>query len=675
MLRGRPLLGLSLAGALIGTAWVSGRSLDSSRQERIGQEAERSARYAVDRARDVLGVQAETVTLMAHNAVVNPRLGVALRGRVDDQTLNDIFDHEPWWEPYRKLGTAVSYEGGDIDFIRGEGVDRLPLSDVVRRVRQDGTPISNFVVGGETVFALAAVPMRFQDADAVVLVLARALDKSTLTTLQDQVKAPLLLTDGKHPLGGVGAPGDTRLLQAAIGREREGHFFLPDTAWGAAVVPVGPQIWLWAGGRVTAFARAETGRDQTRKRGLWAGLGVLAAIVLGLSLRSREIDEQGQGQGQGDDDEDADSPHRSRTAMSQAPPAPMGSPGSAPVPTGVGTPLGRYALLDRIGEGGMAEIFTAVSFGSGGFRRSFVVKRLRPEMATNPVAVAHFIDEANLASTLVHPNIVPVFDFGEVAGSYFLAQEYIVGRDLGRLTRRMVERNIPAISPQAALFIAHEMLRGLHYAHEKRQDDGAVLDLVHRDVTPENAMISERGEVKILDFGIVKAATRVSQTDIGMVKGNVDYMSPEQARGRSVDRRSDVFSTGLVLYFALARSPLYRGETLFDRLTRAAMGPGEEEWAQIAALPSPLPEILKRALAIDPAERFQTAAEFAQAVAPYISGGAGELTGVINALYGDDLQLEQDRLAAAFPRVRTRESSLAAAEASILGAPDRDKNS
>ena len=243
----------------------------------------------------------------------------------------------------------------------------------------------------------------------------------------------------------------------------------------------------------------------------------------------------------------------------------------------MGTPLGRYVLLDRIGEGGMAEIFTAVSFGSGGFRRSFVVKRLRPEMATNPVAVAHFIDEANLASTLVHPNIVPVFDFGEVAGSYFLAQEYIVGRDLGRLTRRMVERNIPAISPQAALYIAHEMLRGLHYAHEKRQDDGAVLDLVHRDVTPENAMISERGEVKILDFGIVKAAARVSQTDIGMVKGNVDYMSPEQARGRSVDRRSDVFSTGLVLYFAMARTPLYRGETLFDRLTRAAMGPGEEE--------------------------------------------------------------------------------------------------
>jgi Protein kinase domain len=669
MLRGRPLLGLGLASALIGAAWLSGQSLDSSRQERVGQEAERTARYAVDRARDVVGVQMETVTLMAHNGVVNPRLGVALRGRVDDQTLNDIFDHEPWWEPYRKLGTAVSYDGGQIDFIRGEGMERLPLSAIVRRVRQDGTPVSNFFVGGDLVFALAAVPMRFQDADAVVLVLARPLDKPTLTGLQDQVKAPLLLTDGKRPLGSVGAPGDTRLLQAAIGREREGRFFLPDTAWGAAVVQVGPQIWMWAGGRVTAFARAETGKDKTRKRGLWAGAIALAALVLGLSLRSKQQEDDG------DEEDDDSAPDQAQASAQPIPAAMMGNPGSAPH-GGVGTPLGRYVLLDRIGEGGMAEIFTAVSFGSGGFRRSFVVKRLRPEMATNPVAVAHFIDEANLASTLVHPNIVPVFDFGEVAGSYFLAQEYIVGRDLGRLTRRMVERNIPAISPQAALYIAHEMLRGLHYAHEKRQDDGAVLDLVHRDVTPENAMISERGEVKILDFGIVKAAARVSQTDIGMVKGNVDYMSPEQARGRSVDRRSDVFSTGLVLCFAMTRTPLYRGETLFDRLTRAAMGPGEEELAQIAALPKPLPEILKRALAIDPAERYQTAAEFAQAVAPYISGGAGELTGVINALYGDELQLEQDRLAAAFPRVRTRESSLAAAEASMHGStPDRDKNS
>jgi serine/threonine protein kinase len=397
---------------------------------------------------------------------------------------------------------------------------------------------------------------------------------------------------------------------------------------------------------------------------VWAGAVLLAVLAFMLSLRPRRslLDED-------DDDGERRDPSVSRSEMAARPTIPMSTTGmpavtQVGVPSGVGTPLGRYVLLDRIGEGGMAEVYTAVSFGSGGFRRSFVVKRLRPEMATNPVAVAHFIDEANLASTLVHPNIVPVFDFGEVGGQYFLAQEYIVGRDLGRLTRRMVERNIPAISASAGLYIAHEVLRGLHYAHEKRADDGTPLELVHRDVTPENVMVTERGEIKILDFGIVKSAQRVSQTDIGMVKGNVDYMSPEQARGRAVDRRSDIFSTALVLYFALARSPLYRGETLYDRLTKAAMGPGEEELDRLAALPAPLPEILGRALKIDANERYQTAAEFAHAVAVHVVGGAAELTGVVNALWGDELQLEQDRLAAAFPRGRTRESHLAEADKS-----------
>jgi eukaryotic-like serine/threonine-protein kinase len=334
--------------------------------------------------------------------------------------------------------------------------------------------------------------------------------------------------------------------------------------------------------------------------------------------------------------------------------------------SGIGLPLGRYMLLDRIGEGGMAEIFTAVSFGSSGFRRSFVIKRLRPEMASSPMAVAHFIDEANLASTLVHPNIVPVFDFGEVGGAYFLAQEYIVGRDLGRLTRRMVEKHLPPLSPSAALYVAHEALRGLHYAHEKHADDGTALELVHRDVTPENIMISERGEVKMLDFGIVKAAQRVAQTDIGIVKGNVDFMAPEQARGRPVDRRADVFSVGLVIYFAVARKPLYDGETLFDRLTRAAQGPGDEERARIAALPAPLPDLLQTALAIDPDERFDSALAFAQAIASHPHSGAAELTGVINAIFGDELALEQDRLAAAFPRVR-RETDPAASDRAAEG--------
>jgi serine/threonine protein kinase len=350
----------------------------------------------------------------------------------------------------------------------------------------------------------------------------------------------------------------------------------------------------------------------------------------------------------------------------QPPPPPDSTP--LPLPTRIPTPaigagvtLGRYLLVDRIGEGGMAEVYTAVSFGASGFRRFFVVKRLRPEMTTNPVAVAHFIDEANMAATLVHPNIVPVFDFGEIGGTYYLAQEYVVGRDLGRLRRRMIERGEKPLAQRAIYFLAHELLAGLQCAHDQRDDDGSPLDLVHRDVTPENVIISERGEVKLLDFGIVKVGQgAAARTEIGHLKGNVDFMSPEQARGGHVDRRADLFSVGLVLYYAASGQPLYHGETMFDRLTRAAAGPGPEEWEKIAALPVPLSEILWRALAVDPDERFQTATDFRAMVAPLMDGGDSELSAAISRNFDRELRAEQDRLTGAFPRNRPREAAAAA---------------
>lgn len=328
------------------------------------------------------------------------------------------------------------------------------------------------------------------------------------------------------------------------------------------------------------------------------------------------------------------------------------SPALPSGPTGPGMPLGRYLLVDRIGEGGMAEVYTAVSFGYGGFRRPFVIKRLRPELNGNPTAVGLFIDEANLASTLVHSNIVPVFDFGEAAGSYFLSQEYVIGRDLGQITRRLRERNEPLLSIGAILQLAHEVLAGLEYAHSKHDEAGNPLGIVHRDITPENVMISERGEVKVLDFGIMKATQRVSQTESGTVKGSVGFMSPEQARGKTVDQRSDLFSLGLVILYAATGEPTYPGETFYDLLTAAATGPGEAELARIAALPAPLPALLGRALEFDPDHRFQSSAEFRAAIAPHVVGaGATELANQLHRLFGLELRAEQERLAAAFARV------------------------
>jgi len=243
-----------------------------------------------------------------------------------------------------------------------------------------------------------------------------------------------------------------------------------------------------------------------------------------------------------------------------------------------------------------------------------------------------------------------VFDFGEAGGSYFLAEEYIIGRDLGRITARLRDRGDPMLSQNAILHLANEVLNGLAYAHDKRDDAGRPLGLVHRDVTPANVIISERGEVKLLDFGIMKAKQRVSQTESGTVRGNVGFMSPEQARGRTVDHRSDLYSTGLLILYAATGEPTYPGESFYDLLTAAAEGPGAEQKARIAALPEPLPAIVARALEVDPDMRFQTSVEFSAAITPHLkAGGSTELALRTIGLFGDELRAEQERLAAAYP--------------------------
>ena len=300
----------------------------------------------------------------------------------------------------------------------------------------------------------------------------------------------------------------------------------------------------------------------------------------------------------------------------------------------------------------MAEVYTAISFGYGGFRRSFVIKRLRPELIANATAVDLFIDEANLASTLVHPNVVPVFDFGEAAGSYFLAQEYVIGRDLGRITRRLRERGEPLLSVGAILQLAHEVLAGLEYAHGKRDDAGNPLGIVHRDITPENVMISERGEVKVLDFGIMKATQRVSQTESGTVKGSVGFMSPEQARGKAVDHRSDLFSLGLVILYAATGEPTYPGETFYDLLTAAADRPGRRRsWRASPRFRRRCPRSSGARWRSTRTAVSRRSAEFRAAIAPHAVGaGATELADQLLRLFGDELRAEQERLAAAFAR-------------------------
>jgi serine/threonine protein kinase len=315
--------------------------------------------------------------------------------------------------------------------------------------------------------------------------------------------------------------------------------------------------------------------------------------------------------------------------------AKMGTPRS---PANEPRTYGRFRLLRRIDGGGMADIYTAVLHGAEGFRRMFVIKRLRPELVRSRHAVEQFIDEAKLGSSLAHPNIVPVFDFGKVGDEYFMAQEYVVGRDVSRLLRRHVEREGRPLDQKLMLYIAHEVLDALAYAHALADDNGQPLGLVHRDVSPGNVMVTDRGEVKLLDFGIVKALGRVSTSETGVVKGNVDFMSPEQARSEPVDARSDLFSLGLVMHRALTDQRLYvRSDGDFEHLRQAGRGPTPAQLAKLDDLPIAGP-ILRRALAIDPALRYQSAAEFAAAVSPHAAGGKAEAAALMKQLFGDELR-------------------------------------
>jgi serine/threonine protein kinase len=300
--------------------------------------------------------------------------------------------------------------------------------------------------------------------------------------------------------------------------------------------------------------------------------------------------------------------------------------------------FGRYHLLRRIDGGGMADIYAAALHGAEGFRRLFVIKRLRPELARNRTAVEQFIDEAKLGSALVHPNIVPVFDFGKVGDEYFMAQEYIVGRDIARLLQRHLARTGQPLDENLMLYVAHEVLEALAYAHTQTDARGTPLDLVHRDVSPGNIMVTDRGEVKLFDFGIVKAIGRLSKSETGVVKGNIAFMSPEQARSEPVDPRSDLFSLGLVIYYGLTNQRLYDDQDgSVEQLRRAGEGPTPAQLTRIDRLPMAAP-ILRRALAVDPARRYQSAVEFAAALAPTTASAKAEAAALMQRLFGDELR-------------------------------------
>lgn len=267
--------------------------------------------------------------------------------------------------------------------------------------------------------------------------------------------------------------------------------------------------------------------------------------------------------------------------------------------------FGRYDLLERIDVGGMAEVFRAVQRGEAGFERVVAIKRILPSIAADSEIIQMFVDEAKLAVRLSHPNIARIFDLGVEDGDYFIAMEYVDGRSLLSLTERWRAHG-PRLPLGATCRVLCEVADALDYAHCARDASGRPLGIIHRDVSPHNVLLSFEGDVKVIDFGLAKAENRVSQTRDGVVKGKLAYLSPEQAHGRPIDSRSDIFSLGVCAWELLTGTRAFkRGD---DRETLLAIRRGVlEPPSQYAPVPERLEEIVLTALAPDPDERYASA--------------------------------------------------------------------
>ncbi len=311
-------------------------------------------------------------------------------------------------------------------------------------------------------------------------------------------------------------------------------------------------------------------------------------------------------------------------------------------------PFGKYYLLERINVGGMAEVFKAKAFGVEGFERLVAVKRILPSVAQDEEFIRMFIDEAKIAVQLNHANIAQIFDLGMADGAYYIALEYVPGKDLRTLFENARKSRRPVSIAQACYSII-KICEGLDYAHNKRDGHGRELHIVHRDVSPQNVLISEEGEVKVIDFGIAKAAGRASRTKAGILKGKFGYMSPEQVRGLPLDRRSDIFSLGIILYEILTMERLFVGESDFATLEKVRNVEILPPTTYNRNIPEDLEDIALKALSRDPDDRYQTAADFHDALQRFLftSGlfySRKDLSDYMKDRFAEDIELEHRKL-------------------------------
>ncbi|MBK9753811.1 MAG: protein kinase [Nannocystis sp.] len=311
------------------------------------------------------------------------------------------------------------------------------------------------------------------------------------------------------------------------------------------------------------------------------------------------------------------------------------------------TQFGPYKLIERISVGGMAEVYKATEHGVEGFERTVAVKRILPHIAEDDEFITMFKDEAKIAGQLQHGNIAQIYNLGQQGDSFYIALEYVAGKDLRNIFTRCQQQG-RAMPIAQACFIVMKVGEGLDYAHNKRDKHGRHLNIVHRDVSPPNVLVSYEGEVKLIDFGVAKAAGRVSRTQAGILKGKFGYMSPEQVRGMPLDRRSDVFSLGVVLFETLVGQRLFQGDTDFATLEMVRTVDVPAPSSKNPEIPKDLEAIIMKALSGEPETRYQTAMELHDDLQAFMFQhgmfySRKDLAAWMRKQYAREIELEKDK--------------------------------
>jgi len=336
------------------------------------------------------------------------------------------------------------------------------------------------------------------------------------------------------------------------------------------------------------------------------------------------------------------------------------------------TRFGKYLLLEKLATGGMAQLYRAKIIGVEGFEKFIAIKQILPHLAHEEELITSFIDEAKLAALLNHQNIVQIYDFGSMENSYFITMEFLFGKDLRAVNAKARETGSP-VSLENALYLISKVCAGLDYAHKLKDFQGKSLNIIHRDISPQNVFLTYEGDVKIVDFGIAKAASQSTITQVGMIKGKVAYMSPEQAAGKVIDHRSDIFATGILLYELVAGGRMFKGDDTLQILSKVR----EAEFTPLGTLKGGLPEklyeIVSKALAKDPEDRYQSCADLQADIEECIfrlnlRPSGRSMTEYLKLLFSDEIEAEGKRMAdaagagAASDRAREADASLRSAD-------------